>query len=58
MLDQLRAGGTSKPSADELQQLASGLQQLATDPAKQRELKEEAKNVFRSTPKGLEAPRH
>ena len=35
--------------------VASALSSLATDPAKQAELAEEAKNVLRSTPSGLES---
>ncbi|CAE8695787.1 unnamed protein product [Polarella glacialis] len=39
-----------------LEKLAAGLLELAADPKKQKELVEEAKNIFRSKPRGLETP--
>jgi len=39
-----------------IQDLTSGLVQLVTDPQKQEELVEEAKNAFRQKPRGLETP--
>jgi len=39
-----------------LRSVIKSLRELATDEEKQRELKEEAKDLLRSTPKGLETP--
>lgn len=45
-----------RPSSVNVEGLATGLLQLATDPTKQKELVEEARNSLRRKPRGLETP--
>jgi len=50
------AGGAQSPSLPEPTEVFASVVTLATDRAKQKELTEEAKDLLRSTPKGLETP--
>ena len=56
LLSSGNGGATVKPPSIEAGDLIDGLVSLATDSKKQEELKEEAKNALRATPKGLETP--
>jgi len=54
---QAAAKPSSAPAVDPAR-VVSELTALVTDEAKQRELREEAKNALRATPKGLETPKY
>lgn len=50
------ASAATKEAAPAPNEVISAFIGFATDPAKQREVEEELKNAFRSTPRGLETP--
>eukprot|EP00930_Biecheleria_cincta_P089052 TRINITY_DN78310_c0_g1_i1.p1 TRINITY_DN78310_c0_g1~~TRINITY_DN78310_c0_g1_i1.p1 ORF type:complete len:406 (-),score=70.16 TRINITY_DN78310_c0_g1_i1:260-1477(-) len=49
-------GSPTSSSQFQLQNVASGLVELALDAKKRKEFEEEAKNIFRPKPRGLETP--
>jgi len=51
-------GESPQPARPGLGELLAGLSSLATDAEKRDEAVEEAKNIFRQTPKGLEQPKY
>jgi len=64
-LNKSRAAGASEPSRSSMPEIEidpttvlTSLSSLVTDEEKQKELEEELKNVFRSTPTGLETPKY
>jgi hypothetical protein len=52
------AGAGSPRTLPDLSSVLGSLRDLATDPKKQQEIIEEAKDLLRSTPKGLETPEY